>query len=89
MWIYVNFHQCYLYIRGERISLTITMNLEFLIVTAFLSVSSSAYDSYKSKDSTVRPLLNDKFEEVYRWKQMSFVPLDDGRCIFNRIVLFL
>lgn len=85
----MNSHQCYLYIRGERISLTITMIQEFVIVTAFLSVSSSyAYNSYTSKDSTVRPLFNDKFEEVYRWKQLSFVPLDDGRCIFNRIVLF-
>lgn len=75
---------------------------EFLIITAFLSVSSafsaSAYDnsysngaypktSNKPEDAVDRSLFNNKFEEVYRWKQMSFVPLDNGKCIFNRTVL--
>lgn len=95
----MNSHQCYQYVRGK---LTINMIQEFLIVTAFLSVSSaysnSGYRSHsndeypkipnKSEDlSTDQHLLNNKFEEVYRWKQMLFVPLDNGRCLFNRIVL--
>lgn len=57
--------------------------LQWLIVDA-TSYNSFAANKYPMQ-SPVKPDNRrfNKFEEVYRWKQMSFTPLDNGKTNFT------
>lgn len=66
--------------------ITVLSFLPFLI--QWLSVNATSYNTfaaYKFPSSPARPDNQrfNRFEEVYRWKQMSFTPLDNGKNILH------